>query len=477
MTKNLYFRNLLYILMGLFVFIPIIGSIMKSGIDSDSVYYICIAERIVDGYVPYTDLRVIYTPLWFYIEALCKIIFHIPHGMYWPYLMLTFIFQIVNAYLLYRLICKLNIKKTIALFAAWLYLLMSHWLEGNVVLIEIPSVTFCLLSCWLVLQYKDKNPWHYIWIGIIAACSFLVKQYGLGTFALCLYLMFFVAKCDWKQSVAFVGGYILPIVLCLILWRGAFVEQVLMNGYGSELAIKAGYDVSLSTKLSKIAINLNWFCYMVCPLVYVGWLFGRMAWRQGRIGQLIFTYCGIFGFALVFYFTGGQKHYHQYLLPFAILLMVELMHLTRNSNYKFVVYAMVGWVILVSSYKTYHNCVYKLYIKGTQKESQIALSKTIGQYVKEGETIYVVHESLGTVYLLNNILPPNLSTINYLNAPLTTDVSMSLKQIQSADWVLRYSQDYPYYWFFTDSLKHYVEQYPAINLGDSTILLHKMHEY
>lgn len=473
--KSSYFEYALYALMGLIVFIPIIGSILKSSIDCDAAYYVCMGERIVDGVIPYKEYCTGYTPLWFYIEAAFKVLFYVPDGIYWPYLVLFYSFQVAGAYFLYRLIRCLEIKKTVALFSAWLYLLMSHWLQGNFLLLEVPSVTFCLFACWLVLEYRDRCYWHYLWIGVIASCSFLVKQFGLGTFALCLYLMLFISKCNWKQFVSFTAGYAIPILLCLAVWGDAFINDVLLNGYGSRDAVEAGYDVSIANKLLSIVGNLKYFCYMVCPIICVGWLFAPLSHKQNRLIHLIFSYCGILGYSLIFYFTGGQLHYYQYLLPFAIVLIAELVHITQNSMWRYFVYVMIVWVVFVSAYKTYNNRVYKQYIKGTERVQQQKLAREVLEYVGEDETLFVVHGGLFHLYFQTNVLPPNLSTIGYNFGPMGLNEKDCAEQINTADWVVRYSKDYPYESFFTDSLKHELERYPAISLRDSAILLHKMH--
>ena len=480
LLNNPFVQYAFYAVMGLIIVIPIIGSILKSGVESDSAYYICIAERITEGYIPYETIGLGYTPLWMYIMAAFKMLFHIPNGLYWPYLLLFYTFQVAGAYFLYRIICQLEIKKSVALFAALLYLLMSHWLHGNAVLLEVPSMTFCILACWLVVEYKEKSYLHYLWIGCLAAFSFLVKQYGLGTFALCLYLMLFISKCNWKQFVTFLSGYLLPIILCLIIWKDSFISHVLLNGYGTQTAVDAGYEVTLASKFSSIVGNMNYFCYMVCPIVYVGWRFALLAYRQKRLAQLMFDDCGILGYSAIFIFSGGQLHYFQNLLPFAILLIAELLHITTDSKFKYLIYILVGWIILVSTYKTYYNRVYKQYIKGKERVEQQDLARTILQYIKKDDnmfdkTMFIIHGGLYHLYLTADILPPNISNIGYSFGPLGLNERIAAEQINSADYVIRFSKDYPYESYFTDSLKHELEKYPAISLRDSTILLYKMH--
>ena len=464
-----------YAIMALVVAIPIIGSILTSGVDCDSAFYLCLGERIAEGYVPYVDITFAYTPLWFYIVAGFKLLFHIPNGVYWPYLILFYAFQIGGAYFLFRLARCLDIKKSISIFASWLYLLMSHWLQGNDVLLEVPSMTFCILACWLVLEFKDKGWWHYIWIGCLATCSFLVKQYGLGTFALCLYLMLFISKCNWKQFVAFIVGYMIPLLICLLIWKGTFIHATIFSGYGTQSAVDAGYEGSFSSRINSIFEILNYFCYMVCPAVYVGWLFAPLAYQKKRLEHLIFAYCGILGYSLVFYIQGGNLHYYQNLLPFAVLLMVELLHITRETKFKYITYVLIGCVILVSSYKTYHNRVYKQYIVENERLSQQSLTRNVSQYIQDDETLFVIHGGLFYLFFTTDALPPNLTSVGYSFGPLGLNEQSAFKQINEADWVIRFSHDYDYESFFTDSLKHYLESYPAVCLNDSAVLLHKMH--
>ena len=71
-TTHFTYRRIATIIWSVIVAIPLIISLCTSGVDCDSAYYICIAERVTEGYKPYIDLRFGYTPLWIYIEAAYK---------------------------------------------------------------------------------------------------------------------------------------------------------------------------------------------------------------------------------------------------------------------------------------------------------------------------------------------------------------------------------------------------------------------
>ena len=88
--------------------------------------------------------------------------------------------------------------------------------------------------------------------------------------------------------------------------------------------------------------------------------------------------------------------------------------------------------------------------------------------------MFIIHGGLYYLYYVADIMPPNIETIGYSFGPQGLNKEKATQQINTADWVIRYSKDYPYESFFTDSLKHYLEHYPTISIQDSTILLHKM---
>ena len=150
-------RNIIIVLWGVICTAPMLMSMIKSGVESDSAYYICMAERIIDGYIPYVDLCLGYTPLWFYIEAALKAIFQIPNGLYWPYLLLFYVFSLATAYFFYRFLLCIKTSSIISYFGAGLFLLITHWLNGNCVLLEIPFMFWGMLACWLSLEWKDKT--------------------------------------------------------------------------------------------------------------------------------------------------------------------------------------------------------------------------------------------------------------------------------------------------------------------------------
>lgn len=474
MLNNPIIKVLLIVIWGIICIIPIILSLFKSGVDCDSAYYICIAERIVEGYVPYYDLRLGYTPIWFYIEAAIKILFNIPNGLYWPYLLLFYIFDILTAYFLYRFLCCIKTSRVISYFGSGLFLLITHWLNGNCVLLEVPFLFWGMLACWLILEWKDKTCWHYILIGCICAFSFLSKQFGLGFLVLGIYAIIFMAQRNFRTVLVYFIGYILPIVLCYLLFGSEFLVSIIKNGYGTEAAIDAGYDISYVTKIKQYFSGVEFYLTYVCPIVLPSLLFIYNLWKQHRLSNIVFAYCGILGFALQFYFSCGE-HYMIPLVPFGIITVTEILSIKTNRWLQYVKNITVVLLICLALYKTYYNRVYKLYIKRDIRLEQQLFTKEIQNYVSHDNVLYVVHGGLYYLYFTADILPPNIGTIGYSFGPMGLNTEQCLQQIESANYVIRYSKDYPYESYFTDSVKSILETYPLITqFGDSTILLHKI---
>lgn len=475
MLNNPIIKVSFIVIWGIVCIFPIILSMFKSGVDCDSAYYICIAERIAEGYVPYYDLRLGYTPIWFYIEAAIKTMFNIPNGLYWPYLLLFYIFDILTAYFLYRFLCCIKTSRAISYFGSGLFLLITHWLNGNCVLLEVPFLFWGMLACWLILEWKDKTCWHYILIGCICALSFLSKQFGLGFLVLGIYAIIFMAQRDFRTVFVYLVGYIVPIVLCYLLFGNEFFVSVIKNGYGTISAIDAGYDVSFIAKIRQYFGGLKFYLIYVCPVVIVSIAFLYNLWKQGRIVNIIFAYCGIFGFALQFYFSGGE-HYMIPLVPFGIITATEMLSIKTNRWLPYIKGITIVFLISVALYKTYYNRVYKLYIKRDIRTEQQMFTKEIQKYVGHDDVLYIVHGGLYYLYFTADVLPPNISTIGYSFGPMGLNEEQCMHQIRSADYVIRYSADYSYESYFTDSVKHILEENPVVEqFNDSTILLHKIH--
>ena len=450
------------------VILPIVLSVFKMDIHCDSAYYISMVERICEGYIPYKTLCLGYSPLWFYITAAYKILFNIPNGVYEPYLLLHYMYQILNAYLIFKILRKFYVNVNISFYCSLLYLLMSHWLIGNSVLLETPSIFWGLLSCWLILYFKDNGSKHYFWIGIICCFSFLTKQFGLGFLPLGVLLIFFFAKNKLSKLMFLILGYLLPIIICFLYWEYSFVK-IIFSGYGTSSALEVGRNVDLLTKLNQIIINVIYHIKRINPVVLFSLLFIPELIKQCKWKEYLFCICG-FGFILQFYFVGGGLHYQLYIVPFSIMIIALLIDLKLNKIKKYILVIIVASTILMSLYSTYYNRVYKIYIKSNVKYEHIKIANWVKENTEQKKTLYIVHGGIYDMYFLTNLLPPNLKTIGYSFGPLGINSEECKQQIDDADYILRFTSDYAYEAFFTPELKEYCEQKPSIYYNEDIVL-------
>ena len=398
-------------------------------------------------------------------------LFHIPNGLYWPYLLLFYLFEMGMVFFLYRFMLCLGTKRSVAFLCSTLLLLLFQNNWGWCVLLEIPFLFFGMLSSWLILEWKDKPIVLYLLVGVFSACSFLSKQFGLGFLVLGLYELIFIAHKGWKHTLFYLVGYILPIMLCVVLWRWPFVESVLLNGYGTTSAKAIGRDITLIVKVKYIIKAVLLFLKRN-PIVILSVLFLYESYKQHRLPNILFAYFGIGGFALQFYFVEAWSHYHLPLVLFSMIVMAELLTLDSVKILTMLKYAVIIYTLCVSIYFN----INRIRRGWDERNSQYELANSVKKHIGQDKTLYIVHGFAHYyVYFMADIMPPNLKTIGYSFGPLGLNEEKCRRQIDSADYVLRYSDDYEYEAEFTPNLKKYVERFPIVGYWqDSTVVLHKM---
>ncbi len=303
--------------------LPIALSLWKGGVgDCDSAYYLLYVGKIAEGFVPYEDIALGYTPLWFYLMYALSA----PLGIscYQPeyFLFIHYLFVIGNAICIYFITRFFSKDSKISHLAAWLFLISSHWLQGNIILLEIPSIFFGLLACVLILYHVHKSNQFFILYGIIAACSFWVKQFGLGFVLLCALLIVFEEK-RWQKLILYFLGYALTFVFCFCI-LGENLLPVIFSSYGTKTAVEAGYDKSISAVISGWADAMVWLLWRVVPVVLIGVLMIKIPFKdKTKVREWLFCICGFLGFSLQFVFTRGL-HYCLYLIPFAFIFSALL---------------------------------------------------------------------------------------------------------------------------------------------------------
>jgi hypothetical protein len=397
-------------------------AVLFNYIDSDSSYYLSIVERLNDGLQLYKDINTVYAPFYFYFLLSLKRIFDIGIN-YEFFLTVHFLIQFISAYVVYRISIIIINRKDYSFYAAYFFIISSHWNFGNNVLLETPSLLFGLVSI-LILIRKPKSIASYLIAGTLASLSFLTKQYGLVFFGLLFFLTLFDEE-KMKHILYMFSGFAIPIIICYMIWGDRFNVVFTGNNYG--------LNGSIWDNLSQMVLGIYDFIVKVFPvlvpvILIIPFIIKHMTKCEKQyIAFLIF---GLLGFMLQFYFE-IFPHYYLYMIPFAILLV--FMTLRYSFKYRVIIYPFLIITILITLYSTYYKLFYKLYIKHPEwKESQYQMSRQILNKVEKNKTLFIEDSWLIDQYYLTNLLPPKC---DYSFGPGMNELD-HIQQIISADYVL-----------------------------------------
>ncbi len=459
----------LNIFMCITALLPILLS-FNSALHGDSAYYLLIVERINEGYIPYKTVALAYTPLWFYLMFFINYIYNAGFN-YEFFLVIHYVFVFLCAFFIFKIVKIIIDSKQYAFIAAWLFVIISHWLQGNIILLEIPSVTFGLIASYLVLKYKDSI-YLYFFIGTLAVCSFLTKQFGVGFYFLNLYLIFFNEK-RWKQFWLYNIGYFIPLLICFLIWKENFLP-IIFSKHGTQTAIDAGRELTFSSMVTSWTSSFfGFFFFRIFPnLIFIIVFIPQIVKFKKFSKELLFCLFGIVGYSFQFLLVQGL-HYCLYLVPFAIILSTIILTLKANKWQAYLYLVAFVLTISLSLYSTYINRVYKQYIVSNQKQEQVQLAQIVKNNTNMNDKLWIAHGGLFYIYYYTNLMPPNLATIGYSFGPLGINEKQAFQQARDADVILKFEKDYPYDSFLTDSLKQFISgnEYKEIQNG---ILLYRM---
>ena len=479
--KNKYFKWAIGTFGVLSVVVLIIGSFFN-GIDVDSAVILVEMERIAEGYVPYKTMHLNYPPLWFYVNVFLKWLLNLPYGCYHFYLAVHWIYAIGCAWCLYYISYKWSENKCISTFVAWLFFIVSHWPQGNVILFEIPSIFWGLLSISLHLKWKNSHPALHVIVGAFACCSFLTKQFGAGFLLLVLWLVITnTNENKWKQVGFYLLGYCIPLLISLTYWGTDIFESILFNGYGTDIMDAYwGKETTFASKITRIWGNLVNFLNRLAPITYAGVLLIPIIIKQRKWREVLLCFFGIGGFLLQFFFVHGGHHYNQYMIPFALLLIPIILTLDLNKYVLHGIYLIIAWTVLLGMYSAYHNRFWKVYLhNGNQAyESQCNLGKLVSDIVKDGETVFIPHGGICHLYYTANLYPSCMAEIGYGVGPMELNIETAGKWVTETDYVIHFTremmyelyqgQDFEY--FYNDSIQHYVDQFPSDTLSKDVVI-------
>lgn len=478
---NKYMKWTLSICGLLSVLVLVIGSFYNR-IDVDSAIILVEMERIAEGYIPYKTMHLNYPPLWFYVNVALKRLFHIPYGCYHFYLAIHWIYAIGCASCLYYISKKWGASKYIATFVAWIFFIVTHWPQGNIILFEIPSVFWGLLSISLFLKWKDDHPALQIVVGILACCSFLTKQFGAGFLLLVIWLILSTTLLNkWRQLGYYLLGYLLPLLICFAYWGTDIYQSILFNGYGTDVMDAYwGRETTFTSKIACLLGNLVHFLNRIVPVVYVAILLLPIIFKQNKWREALMCFFGIGGFSLQYFFVHGGYHYSLYMIPFALLLIPILLTLDVNRYMRGAIWAIIGIAIVLGIYSAFYNRVWKIYLHNGKKQydEQWVMGKRIADIVQEGETIFIPHGGVCYNYYTGNLYPSDMVEIGYGVGPMEVNIETASRWVSKTDYVLHFTremmydlyQGHDYEYFYNDSIQRYVDQYHSDTLAKDIVL-------
>ena len=446
--------------------LPLVLAVFRNPLGCDSAYYLTMIEMIGEGKLIYKDFGCGYTPLFFYMMAFLKKLFQVSYGNYEFYTAFFFVFQLLCAFFTYKICRIININKYISYIVSWWFILQSHYMQGNAVLLEIPSMMFGMWGIYLIFRYKDSD-YKQILSGLVLSCAMLCKQYGLGYFLLGLLLIVFVCKKKLIGIIELFIGFSLPCLLCILIWKGDFIH-LFFSGYGTVAGAAGEAGFSVVDKLSAYFCAIKLFFTRYSCIIPVSFIFIKSLIRHGYFKVYLFCLCGILGFLLQLCFA-FSVHYMLYTLPFVSLIIALLLSLNDCVGMKAVAYASFGFMLMFALYSTYNNRVKKIYIKDYKLKQQEFAAK-IKSNVPEGKTIWIVNCGLYQNYYLTNLKPPYL---NYSFGPAGLSENDAEKMVYATDFVLSFEEYDPYEAFYTKKLRKYVWEHEMIRIDEQTVL-HKM---
>lgn len=475
---NCALRIIAYVVLGLCVIIPMIIQMIDPIAHVDSGYYLSISNRITEGYRLYKDVNCGYTPLFIYICAGFRLLFNIPLNLYWPYLLMFQFFRIGCACFVYGIAKEFRATSWWAYVAAFYCLFIFVRIEGQAVLLEIPSSFWGLFACYATLKLRGKNLLNALWIGILISFSFLTKQYGLGFLPLVLYLIYaYSIRREWIiRTIYVLVGFILPIIFCYFYFGENFIS-VLFPSYGTQTAIEAGFEWTLLDRLKGI-IQVILHCSKTnSSIIIISILLFPIAVKLGVWKPWLFALCGFLGFSLQFFFTNNSLggHYLLYMFPFVSIMISNVVNLRYGKVSTIVTYICISYMVLWQCYRMFErNIPYWLYNK-TEKNRVMPIADYLNNQIPYGSVVWIEPIRLEPVYFYANILPPNLSTIGYSFGTLGLNRDDAFLQIKSANYVILQTKGEPNY-SYSEYIKEQCTKYDSImTIGLYTI--YKNDEY
>lgn len=428
MNKGSFHKRLL-LLLTLFIISIFVFFFFNMSINADASYYIGVSRLISEGMTPFSDFRLHYSPLSFYIMS---VPFYIFGTSYTCAISVLYLIHFVNSFLIYKILRNQQITKEWAWLGSLLFLLSCVLFQGSCYVLEPFVVCFGLLAFTFL---KKESVYNLLCAGFFCSCSFLCKQYGIGYLFL---LMFFVVRIHSRIEYIKKGGYVLlgfAIGLCLFTVfmkiQGIDILLMLDNLSGSDYhkdGIRGLFRslFFLFVRFPHLPISL------VLALVYYKFCLNNHFWLVSLIGLI--------GFLLACY----VRSYHHYILlasPFMVFLITSTYSQIAKTYYKKVYALLIKASTIITVCFVVILCHDEL--SKNDRNNQIAVSRQLENYIPRNQNGVFVSFSMLYVTLLNSYTPPLIDKYGLSNGFLTDPLHIQ-ESINHANYIVLNEQDIAY---------------------------------
>lgn len=361
--------NVLLLGLSAFLVLAYALSTFRSMVNADAGYYLGIAELIHEGYVPYRDFSLGYTPLFFYVLQIPRL-FMGAYPDYAGYMLFLYLIAALDSYLLAIIVKRITNSVKFAWLSVLVFLVLYLYLDGAYFILETFSLCCGLLSLVLLVG-KDTSLWRCIFSGFFCALAFLSKQYGL-LFAGVVGVLLLLSDEGWKSRIincfyAF-AGFCVVIVLFVssFMLSGLRLEDMVMSLSGSAYG---GQSLELYAEgLAKTCRLFPYLLFIPCVLFT----------RKNDDAPLIWACCiGLLLASFQFYFN-VFPHYYIYLLPFVLAINAIIWKRMRLDCRKGVCFLLFFGVLFTACAIPLQS-VYKDTKSLIKHDLRLAQDKTTGQ--------------------------------------------------------------------------------------------------
>ena len=362
--------------MSVFLLAAYLLSAFRSYVNADAGYYLGVAELIHQGYVPYRDFSLSYTPLFFYVLQIPRV-FMGTYPDYAGYMLFLYLMVFLDALLMVMIVRKTTKSVKLAWLSGLVFLVLYYYSEGAYFILEAFSVCFGLVAILALLGEKGAF-WRIFLAGAFSALSFLAKQYGL-LFAGVIGIMLLFSDDTWKKKLwnclSVSLGFCAVIALFFLLFFIAglrpdeLIEALSGSSYGGQ---------SVKMYMEGVARSVRLFPFLAfVPCLFLGK-------NKRHTALIIGCLAGLLMASLQFYFN-VFSHYFIYMIPFVLVLNALLWKKLwgqKRSHVLFLLYfGMLFAAIAVPMQEVYKGS--KAFVKHNHREGQMQTAKQLRQIVQK----------------------------------------------------------------------------------------------